>query len=131
MSTTALNRPAALSTMARSTAPAPTAIVRSSRLRITARGRAVLTTIVVAPLVAIALAFALNGGAATATSGSSTADFDYVTVEPGQSLWELAESIAPGADPRDVISDVMRLNSLSGSTVHPGERLAIPAAYSR
>jgi hypothetical protein len=105
-----------------------------SRLRITRRGRAVLATILVAPLAAMALAFApgfpLGGGAATASSELSTADFQYVTVEPGQSLWQLAESIAPGADPRDVISDLVRLNGLQDSVVHPGERLAIPAAYS-
>ncbi|HEU4850249.1 MAG TPA: LysM peptidoglycan-binding domain-containing protein [Terrimesophilobacter sp.] len=101
----------------------------STRLRITRRGRAVLAALIIVPLIAMALAFALNGGAATASAGPSTTDFQYVTVEPGQSLWQLAESIAPGADPRDVISDLVRLNGLQDSVVHPGERLAIPAAY--
>lgn len=105
------------------------------RLRITRRGRAVLATLIILPLMAMALAFApgflLGGGAATANSELSTADFQYVTVEPGQSLWQLAESIAPGADPRDVISDLVRLNGIQGSVVHPGERLAIPTAYSK
>lgn len=100
-------------------------------LRITRRGRAVLATVLVAPVLAAVLAFAVGGGAATATGELSIADFEYVTVEPGQSLWQVAESIAPGADPRDVISDVMRLNGLESSVVHPGERLAIPAAYSK
>jgi hypothetical protein len=101
------------------------------RLRITRRGRAVLAAAIVVPTLAVALTFALGGGAATATGELSIADFHYVTVEPGQSLWQLAESIAPGADPRDVISDVMRLNGLQTSVVHPGERLAIPAAYTK
>lgn len=103
----------------------------TSRLRITRRGRAVLATIVIVPLLAMALAFAAGGGAATATGDLSIADFEYVTVEPGQSLWQVAETIAPGADPRDVISDIMRLNGLHSSVVHPGERLAIPGAYSK
>lgn len=107
------------------------ALPQTARLRITRRGRAVLATLFVAPLVAAMLAFALGGGAATATGEFSVADFSYVTVEPGQSLWQLAEAIAPGADPRDVISDVMRLNGLQSSVVHPGERLAIPAAYAK
>jgi hypothetical protein len=101
------------------------------RLRITRRGRAVLTTVLIAPLLAMGLAFAIGGTAATATGDLSIADFEYVTVEPGQSLWQVAESVAPGADPRDVISDVMRLNGLESSVVHPGERLAIPSAYSK
>ncbi len=108
-----------------------TALPQAPRLRITRRGRAVLAALLVAPLVAAMLAFALGGGAATAAGELSVADFQYVTVESGQSLWQLAESIAPGADPRDVISDVMRLNGLQSSVVHPGERLAIPAAYAK
>lgn len=106
-----------------------------SHLRITRRGRVVLAILLIAPLIALALAFApgspWSAGAAIAGSEPSAVDFQYVTVEPGQSLWQLAESIAPGADPRDVISDLVRLNGLEGSIVHPGERLAIPAAYAK
>lgn len=113
------------------TALAYPVLARTTRLRITRRGRAVLATILIAPLLAMGLAFAMGSAAATATGEVSLADFDYVTVEPGQSLWQVAESIAPGADPRDVVSDVMRLNGLESSVVHPGERLAIPGAYSK
>ncbi len=108
-----------------------TGLPQVARLRITRRGRAVLAVLLVAPVVAAMLAVALGGAAATATGDVSVADFSYVTVEPGQSLWQLAESIAPGADPRDVISDVMRFNGLQSSVVHPGERLAIPDAYAK
>lgn len=101
------------------------------RLRITPRGRAVLSAILLGPLVAAILALSLNGGAATAAGELSGADFQYLTVEPGQSLWQLAESLAPDADPREVISDLVRLNGLQDSVVHPGERLAIPGAYSK
>ena len=100
------------------------------RLRLTRRGRSVVTTLVTGLIMSLALAFALNGGMATATTDLSTGSFDYVTVEAGQSLWQLAESLAPAADPRDVISDIVRLNQLQSSVVHPGDRLAIPAAYS-
>ena len=105
--------------------------ISTPRLRLTRRGRVVFTTIVAGPLAAMALVTALNGGIATATSDVSTGTFDYVTVESGQSLWQLAETIAPNADPRDVISDIVRLNQLESSVVHPGERLAVPPAYSR
>ncbi|MEO7147453.1 MAG: LysM peptidoglycan-binding domain-containing protein [Terrimesophilobacter sp.] len=103
----------------------------SSRLHITRRGRVVLTALVSAPLMVAAVVIAVNGGIATAGAGVTGNDFSYVTVEPGQSLWQLAKSIAPTADPRDVIADIAILNGLDGSVVHPGERLAIPAAYSK
>jgi hypothetical protein len=100
------------------------------RLRLTKRGRAVLTTLVALPLVVAALAFGLNSGMATATSTSSSTAFHYVTVEAGQSLWQLALEIAPSADPREVISDVVQLNQLSSADVQVGQRLAIPVRYS-
>ncbi len=59
-------------------------------------------------MVAGALLFAVNGGGAMADSSQTQAAgaFDYVTVHAGQSLWELAESVAPAADPRDVIAEI-------------------------
>ena len=112
------------------TATALTAQAPLPRLRLTRRGRAVVITLVTGMTIALALALALNGGMATATTELSTGSFQYVTVEAGQSLWQLAESVAPGSDPRDVISDIVHLNQLQSSVVHPGERLAIPTAYS-
>jgi len=100
------------------------------RLRITRRGRAVLTLLVAVPL---AIAAAVTGigalGAAAGTQGSA-ATFSYVTVEPGESLWQVAQEVAPTADPRDVVADILTLNNLSSGEVQPGQRLAIPAQYS-
>jgi hypothetical protein len=98
------------------------------RLRLTQRGRKVLTALVATPLVIAALVFALNGGGATATLDSG-ATFEYVTVDGGQSLWQLAEQLAPDADPRDVIVDIMKLNQLESAEVYAGQQLAIPAQY--
>jgi len=99
------------------------------RLRITKRGRTVLTTLAAVPVVAGVMLLALNGGGATATS-SSGADLELVTVKAGQSLWSLAEDIAPGADPRDVISDILSVNQLESGSVQAGQRLMLPAEYS-
>ena len=55
--------------------------------------------------------------------------FSYVSVAPGQSLWQVAETLAPEADPREVIADIMALNQLASSAVEPGQKLAIPTAY--
>lgn len=103
---------------------------RGSRLRLTKRGRAVIALVTVGPLVAIALALSLNGGAATA-SGSEPAVLDYVTISSGESLWAIATDLAPNEDPREVIAQIQILNKLAGSDVDPGQKLAIPAKYSR
>ena len=100
-------------------------------LRLTRRGRRVLVFLIAFPLVAAALAFALNGGMAAATNEVSATSLHYVTVEPGQSLWQLAQEVAPSADPRQVISDVVHLNQLPSTDIQAGQRLAIPAQYSR
>ncbi|MEC5150353.1 LysM peptidoglycan-binding domain-containing protein [Cryobacterium sp. GrIS_2_6] len=112
-----------------------------TRLRITRRGRAVLTAIAGVPLVVGALALALNGGLAaadgstlsgssmSADTGGSATTFDYVTIQSGQSLWQLAERIAPSADPREVIAEIVNLNQLPSESVQPGQRLALPAEY--
>jgi len=101
-----------------------------ARLHITKRGRAVVTFLVAVPLAIAAAAFGLGAvGAAAGSSSGSAASFQYVTVEPGESLWQLAKTVAPTADPRDVVADILTLNNLSSGDVQPGQRLAIPTAY--
>jgi hypothetical protein len=100
------------------------------RLRITRRGRAVLAALVALPLVAAAVLGGIGAVGATATDTHATTSFDYVTVQPGESLWQLAEQLAPNADPRDVVTDITNLNALSTGVLQPGQRLAIPAQYS-
>ncbi|MEN2737273.1 LysM peptidoglycan-binding domain-containing protein [Microbacterium sp. X-17] len=99
------------------------------RLRLTRRGRAVLTMLVALPIVIGAMVFALNGGGAAATGEQAHVTFHYVTVQSGDSLWSVASRIAPNADPRDVIAELVNLNGLSSAVVTPGQQLAIPTQY--
>lgn len=105
----------------------------ATRLRLTARGRAVLTAVAAVPAVLIILGAIWGGGAALASldPAAPPGTFETVTVSSGDSLWSIAEEIAPDADPRDVVSDIARLNGLTGSVVSAGQRLAIPAVYSQ
>ena len=105
--------------------------MRPPRLRLTARGRAVFTTLAAAPLVAIAVFLGLSGGDALAGQDASAATLEYVSIASGQSLWQLAEQVAPQADPREVVADILALNQLESADVQPGQRVAIPAQYSR
>ncbi|GAB2460682.1 hypothetical protein HD599_001157 [Conyzicola lurida] len=108
---------------------APLVRVGQPRLRLTKRGRAVFTGLAATPVVVAVMLLALNGGGATATSADGGA-LEQVTLQAGQSLWDLAEEIAPGTDPRDVISDILAVNDLGGGSVQAGQRLDLPAEYS-
>ena len=102
-----------------------------SHLRLTKRGRAVFTTLAALPLVIAAFFYALNGGPATATMDVAPAEsYEYVTVVTGQSLWEVAGEIAPAADPRDVVAEILSFNGMSSAELFPGQRLALPPQYS-
>jgi hypothetical protein len=127
-----MNTAAATPTVSAADAAVPVAkaaVAPRARLRITRRGRIVLTALVAAPLALGAGLVALNGGAAVASKDASGTAFEYVTVSSGQSLWDLAEEIAPSADPRDVIASVVDLNRLPTSDVAAGQQLAVPAEY--
>jgi hypothetical protein len=104
----------------------------TTRLRLTVRGRRVLATVVALPI-AVAIAFgAVSGGSALASrdAGAPVGTFEEVTVMAGDSLWGIAQEVAPSADPRDVVDAIMRLNALDGVALSAGQRLAIPAEYS-
>lgn len=100
----------------------------SPRLRLTSRGRGVLTFLAATPLVVAAFLFALNGGGATASLTGSDEPFQYVTVASGQTMWQIAEEIAPRSDPRDVIAQLVQFNQLSGPDIYAGQELAIPSS---
>ena len=113
----------------RTTSSAP---ARSTRLRLTVRGRRVLAALAAAPLVAVIGFGVLSGGAALASREDSApvGTFDTVTVMAGDTLWDIAEAVAPEADPRDVVDEILHLNQLPGSDIAAGQEIAIPAAYS-
>ncbi len=104
----------------------------ATRLRLTTRGRRLLATLAAAPAVAaIGIAVVSGGGAlASGENGAPAGGFETVTVMSGQSLWSIAEQVAPQADPRDVIDDIVRLNALGDGQLDAGQTLSIPARYS-
>ena len=44
-------------------------------------------------------------------------------VEPGDTLWDIARSAAPGRDPRAVVHELSE--SIGGAGLHPGQRIVI------
>ncbi len=104
---------------------------RTTRLRLTVRGRRVLAVLAALPAVIALSAAVIGGGAALASrdAGAPAGSFSTVTVAAGDSLWSIAEDIAPERDPRDVVDEIVRLNALDTVVVQAGQSIAIPAAY--
>ncbi len=101
-------------------------------IRLTRRGRIVVGTIVAIGVAAAAGAIWLAAaGRAQASSqlipmprlGNSVL---RVVVRPGQTLWGIATQADPDADPRSVIPEIIELNSLSSTTISPGQVLWVP-----
>jgi LysM repeat protein len=117
----------------RVTSPARTT---QPRLRLTSRGRLVFGALAAIPIAMVLTIVGINASDAAATQLSGTQapasnDFTYVSIAPGESLWQLASQIAPQADPDEVVADILALNQLRSADVQPGQELAIPLEYTR
>jgi hypothetical protein len=100
-------------------------------LRLTRRGRFVFFGLPLILLAALILSFGgfLNAPAKAADSADqlSVTPTVSVTVQPGESLWSIAGSVAPERDPRDVVADIVQLNNLDAAGVMPGQQLFVPS----
>lgn len=100
----------------------------TTKLRITKRGRRVLAALVALPVLIGITVAALSGGTAAASGEVAGQAFTYVTLSSGETLWQLAAEIAPNADPRDVVAEIVSLNQLD-APVQAGQKIAIPLGY--
>ena len=95
-------------------------------LRLTRRGRLVA---VAAAAVVLLAAITLSSGF-RAEAGSSPADqgraTGVVVVQAGESLWQIAQAIAPETDPRETVTRIRDLNGLGDRPVRAGESLVVP-----
>lgn len=101
------------------------------RLRITRRGRAlvtVLVALVVASLLGLAALFLSPGAQASEVAGNGQ-DFSYVVAQPGDSLWTLATDLDSEVDTRDLVAELSMLNSLDPSGLQAGQAIAVPLRY--
>ena len=124
MTAIAISTPVIRTTRAAASRPA-------TRLRLTVRGRRVLAALAALPAVIALSAAMIGGGSALATrdAGAPAGSFETVTVAPGDTLWSIAEEVAPADDPRDVVDAIVRLNALDGVTLWAGQSIAIPTEY--
>jgi transposase len=96
------------------------------RVRVTRRGRLVLVA-ASALLLLLVISFGRTGSqAATATGTGPT--LQQTTVQQGETLWAVAQRIAPKNDPREVIAQIRRINHLHSSVLRTGQQLLLPVA---
>ena len=63
-------------------------------------------------------------GSGPAGDGPATAATTTVVIQPGQTLWQVARTVAHDADPRETMARIAELNGLSGAdaaTLRPGQ----------
>lgn len=103
-----------------------------TRLRLTVRGRRVLAFLAAFPaVIAVSIAIVSGGGAiASGESSAPVGTFSEITVLPGDTLWSIAESVAPAADTRDVVDAIVGLNALPSGQLEAGQSISIPLEYS-
>ena len=94
-------------------------------LRLTRRGRLV---VVLTVLVAALGFFAMRGAPAASTDVVHHPRTTTVIVSPGETVWDIANRVAPQADTRSMVTEIEELNSLSDAgSIRVGQPLLVPA----
>jgi hypothetical protein len=77
--------------------------------------------------VVLAIGWTMGGHAAASVPTRTVT----VQVHQGETLWHVAERMAPAAAPQDTVAKIRQLNHLDAdSTVYPGELLTVPTSMS-
>ena len=113
---------------ARATAtPRPQAF-DSSPLKLTRRGRLALAGVA---FLFMLLGFSVGNDVSLASPAPATPVIPVgahtMVVQPGDTLWAIARSVAPKADPRVTVERIISLNKLPNAELAAGELLALPS----
>ena len=94
-------------------------------VRLTRRGRRLVGVLVIATgvgLAALGATTVLDGG----SDGLQLAGNSSVVVQPGDTLWSIALTVAPEEDTRGVVDAIVAANDLDGVGLVPGQVLRLP-----
>jgi hypothetical protein len=112
-----------------------TRAVRPGAVRLTRRGRLVVTVLVLlaASVTATLLWMSVAGGVQASSRGGTAPRSPYqgltqVVVQPGQTLWSIAAAAEPSANAWAVVQQIIEVNALNGPQVRAGEQLWVPRA---
>jgi LysM repeat protein len=102
----------------------PSEVSIAAPLRLTRRGVVALAGVVAVLAAALVLLAWLSApGSAAAGSAAGRAVPATITVQPGDTLWGIATSLAPQRDPRAEVAELQQLNSLGSGSLVPGQVL--------
>ena len=101
---------------------------RYSRVRLTPRGRLLARLAVITSLSILLLSgfAAVTGATAGSTDTAIPTPYVKVSVKPGDTLWSIAESIAPSGDRRALVADIVEINHLASPELQAGQKIYIP-----
>ncbi|NLY18393.1 MAG: LysM peptidoglycan-binding domain-containing protein [Clostridiaceae bacterium] len=68
----------------------------------------------------------LYAGTYTASAGNSPPAYRYISVRPGDTLWEIADKYSGNTDIREYIYKIRKINGLESATIYAGQKLIIP-----
>lgn len=105
--------------------PLRLATPRRPSLRLTVRGRRLISVLVAAAVLGTLLLGARSALHALAGSPIPKSAPAAVIVGPGDTLWSIARRVAPEGDARAVVATLRSRNHLPSATVHPGQRLRV------
>lgn len=95
-------------------------------VRLTRRGRVVVVAFAV--LVALAVGFVLASSSVATDEGGTPAPSSVVVVGPGDTLWEIASTVARDGSTGDMVDRIMKMNALDSGSLAVGQRLLVPAS---
>jgi len=104
--------------------PSPVAD-QAPALYLPARRRCRPVHLVMAAVVTLAVVGAL-GWLGHGRSAQLPVETAVVRVGAGETLWDVAQRVAPESDPRAVVERIRQLNRIEGSAVQPGQQLQVP-----
>jgi LysM repeat protein len=93
-------------------------------VRLTRRGRVVVTLLIVGLILGALVIFS---GQSVATDEAGTpAPTRTVVVGEGDTLWAIATEVAGDGDIREAVHEIEKLNSLTGPALEVGQEIAVP-----
>ena len=108
-------------------APRAAGAVPSRRIRLTRRGRIVLAALAVVAVCGLSVAGASAAQASgPAAAHAATGSGQRIIVQPGSTLWSIAENADPLADARTVVQEMLQANRLKTADITAGQRLWVP-----
>ncbi|GAA1006891.1 hypothetical protein Aple_091780 [Acrocarpospora pleiomorpha] len=106
--------------------PVPKVRYPSPPVRLTRRGRIVLITFVAA-LTLLVLWYGTRAAVTASTGRPDHSGLPWVTVQEGDTLWEIATAVSEGNDPGPMVRQIMNLNGLPDPLIRPGSKLYLPS----